>query len=430
MSHGWREIVEPGLYRAHRVGCRSSEDRKPGRRCSCSWQAKVPGATPGTTRTVTFHGSLSDARAEKRRLMAAGRPEREIVIGAGTLDELAAAYFQRRSLSWSTNTLRNRLDDYERRIGPPIGEVQVVGVTRARVEAWLADLIETAKSRRMIVQTVATLRVILGAAVEWGIIADNPAKRLRLPKPSADERPAAERVLGVDDLDRLVSSAGTIRTETMLRAIAEVGMRRGEVAGLRWGDVNLTARRLTIARQIVEEQLPQGGHRKLVTTPKSGRASVVAMSAPFAERLADWYAVSVVEGGALADGYVWPGKDGGPIHGRTLARALERACERAGLGEYVPTRDGKGTRFRAAVSPHRVRHSAASVMLSAGVPLPVVSAQLTHADPAITARIYAHVVGDDLDRAAAVFERPDGAGDGAESARGGDKPHQEGSLTT
>jgi len=160
----------------------------------------------------------------------------------------------------------------------------------------------------------------------------------------------------------------------MLRALAEVGLRRGEVRGLRWPDINPAAPRLTVTRQVVDERSPGGGRRKLVKAPKSGRTSVVAISP-------------------------------------SLAQTLERACERIGLGEYYETTSAKGervTRFRALLSPHRVRHSAASVMISAGVPLPAVAAQLTHSEASITARTYAHVIDDDLDRAAAIFERHHG----------------------
>lgn len=84
------------------------------------------------------------------------------------------------------------------------------------------------------------------------------------------------------------------------------------------------------------------------------------------------------------------------MHDRSPARALERAWVRAGLV------DDNG---RPLVSPHRLRHSSASVMIREGVPLTVVAAQFEHADPEITARIYAHLVADrDLDLGAAVFD--------------------------
>ena len=282
---------------------------------------------------------------------------------------------------------------------PTLGPLALEAVDRARAEAWLAALIASGASRRAVVQTVGTLRVILGAGVEWGRLPDNPARRLRLPKPDELVRPPAERVVGLDDLAAIFAAAGTVRTETMLRAAGEAGLRRGEIIGLRWPDVDLAARRFEVFRQVVQERLPDsGGHRKVETATKGGRARRVAFSRVFAERLADWYAESVVEGGADATGYVWPGRDGGPMHDGSLGQAVERASERAGLV------DGEG---RALVSPHRLRHSAASVMLAQRVPLTVVAAQLGHADPAITARIYAHLVDDrDLDLAAGAFELP------------------------
>lgn len=93
------------------------------------------------------------------------------------------------------------------------------------------------------------------------------------------------------------------------------------------------------------------------------------------------------------------------MHDRSAHRALERACHRAGLEDPPARPGGRPRRF---VTLHGLRHTAASLMLAGGVPLTVVAAQLGHADPAITARIYAHLVsGRDLDLAAAVFERPE-----------------------
>jgi integrase len=179
----------------------------------------------------------------------------------------------------------------------------------------------------------------------------------------------------------------------MLRVSAECGLRRGEVIGLRWSDLDLAARRLTVARSIWQESGRDGGApARHVKRPKSGEVRSVATSAGLAARLADWYAVSVIESGASADGYVFPGKDGGPMGAYTPGQALGRACVRAGLV------DDAG---RPLVSWHGLRHTAASVMLSRGVPLPDVAAQLRHSDPRITAQVYAHMLGEDRQHAAA-----------------------------
>ncbi len=347
---------------------------------------------------VTVPGSIADARAMRRTLQASGRPK--ATAEQGTLDEFAAAYFTTKAPVLAPDTIRNRDEDYCARIAPVLGRLMLTEITRERVEVWLADLVQRATSRRMVVQTVATLRVILGAAVAWDRLPANPAVRLTLPAPETDREQAVERVLDGEQLGRLFVAAGALRTETMLRAAGEAGLRRGEIAGLRWPDVDLIDRRLSVRRSIVQERANAGAPlRKIEKTTKGRRTRRVAISSSFAARLSDWYADAVVAGGAKADGYVWPGRGGGPMHDRSLARALERALRRADLVS------DEGGRAVPLVTPHGLRHTSASIMLAGGVPLIVVSRQLGHANPNITATIYAHLLGDSqLDEAAAVFE--------------------------
>jgi integrase len=392
---GWRERVEPGLYRAHRLSCPRSADRRGGARCGCPWEFPAPGFESGRTRTVTFAGTLTEARAERRRLQVEGRPASPVTRPrASTLNDFAASYFRARAPVLAYNTVRSREYDYLTHIAPALGRLDLADVTRERVEVWLAGLAARSTSRRAVVAAVATLRVILGAAVEWGRLPANPALKLTLPPPEAREG-GAERVLTLAQLRLLIASAGTLRTETLIRAAGEAGLRRGEIAGLRWPDVDLSARRAQIRRQVVQERLPGGGHRKTIAPTKGRRTRKAALSPVLAARLADWYAASVVGGGADAQGFVWPGRDGGPMHDRSAHRAVERACGRAGLV------DASGVPL---VGLHGLRHTAASVMLLAGVPLLVVSRQLGHASVDVTARVYAHLVDDGaLDLAADAF---------------------------
>jgi integrase len=347
---------------------------------------------------VTVAGSIVDARATRRTLQASQRPAPP--AGADTLDEFAAAYFTAKAPVLAPDTIRNRDEDYCARIAPVLGRLRLAEITRERVEVWLAELVPRAASRRMVVQTVATLRVILSTAVAWGRIPVNPATRLVLPAPNTEQEQAVERVLDARQLQSLFASAGTLRTETMIRAAGEAGLRRGEIAGLKWPDIDLIERRLVIRRSIVQERPGPGrALRKIEKTTKGRRARRVAISSSFAQRLGDWYAEAVVAGGATPDGHVWPGRGGGPMHDRSLARALERALRRAGL---VADGDGRSVPL---VTPHGLRHTCASIMLARGVPLIVVSRQLGHANPNITATIYAHLLGDSqLDEAAAAFE--------------------------
>jgi integrase len=415
---GWRETIEPGLYRAHRLACPSSADRRPGRRCRCPFQIQAPGARPGATRFVSVPGTVGEARAERRRLLAAGRSESAAdhpAVGSDTLDAFAAHYLRAKSAVLAPATIYTTEESYRLRVSPELGGLRLDEITRERVEVWLAQLVGRASSRRMVTKTVEALRVILAAAVAWGRIPTNPASGLRVPRTDGHQERSVERVIDQAQLGLLLSQgARTLAAETIFRAAGEAGLRRGEVIGLKWPDVNLPARRLEVRRGVWQEREP-GGWR-IEKSTKGRRARRVAITEAFASRLADLYAQSVVEGGADAAGHVWPGRRGGAMAADSPGQLLERALRRCGLV------DGND---RPLVSFHGLRHSAGSIMLAAGVPLIVVSRQLGHANPQITATVYAHLLSDsELDRAAGVFEPRDSARTMRETMRESGAPKQ------
>jgi len=402
---GWRETVEPGIYRTHRVACDSSADQKPGRRCGCPFQVKVPGLTPGSTRMVTVAGSITQARTERRRLMADGRPEPVVVVEPTSLNEFAAHYLRARSAVLSSAAIYSTEESYRLRVAPAFGHLEISEITRERLESWMADLVATASSRRMVTKSVEAIRVILAAAVEWGRIPANPAARLRLPPSDSHTEQAVERVLTLEQL-RLLASAGATdrRQEALIRVAGEAGLRRGELIGLRWSDIDFPARRINVRRSVWQERTgPRKGEKSEKST-KGRRRRAVAISGDLARLLADLYAESVVERGRPAEGPVWPGRDGEHMAADTPTQIVERAQDRCGLVENPRPRP-KGERPRPLVTLHGLRHTAGSIALAAGVPLIVVSRQLGHSNPQITATVYAHLLSDSqLDDVAAVFE--------------------------
>jgi integrase len=389
---GWRERIEPGIYRAHRVACPASRDHRAGRRCACSFQILVPGKVPGRTKMLTIHGTVTEARAVKRRLQAQGRPQvPRDEHPDETLDVFAARYLRAKSATFSPHTIKSIETEYRLRIAPTLGPLCLSQITRERVELWLAELVGRASSRRMVTQGVATLRMILSTAVSWGRIATNPAARLRLPAPETQVRQRVERVLTEAQLATLYRDGpGTLRIATMLRAAAEGGLRRGEIIGLRWDDVDLAGRRIHVRRSVWHVDGKVGEK-----TVKGRRSRKVAISEATARLVADWHDESVTRGGADPQGYVWPGRRRGPMHAHAPTHAVMRAMARAGLVD----KDGKPL-----VSLHGLRHTCGSILLARGVPLIVVSRHLGHADPNITARVYAHLLSEtQLDEAAEVF---------------------------
>lgn len=376
---GWREPIESGIHRAHRVACPSTDDHKARRRCSCPYEVRVPGGR-GSSRTVTVDGSLEDARRHRARAQADAGTVREAPSAPETLREHAAAWFRVRATQLAPSTLQTYDIAYRKRIDPHLGEVPLEQVTRKKVEEWVALLIAKEEPRRQLEIALRTLSTMLTAAVEWHALPMNPAMRIKLP-PAPPKVRAVERVLTDAQAQRLVLHAGGLRNETMIRAALEAGLRRGEIVGLRWPDVQFDERRLVVRRSVWRgSKGPQH-----VRVPKAGRERRCAITRDFAKRLGEWYEASVVSGGASADGYVWPGNEGEPLDGRAAARVVERACKRAKLIDVDE---------KALVSTHRLRHTAVSSALARGVALMTVSKQIGHADPRVTAEVYAHLVDD------------------------------------
>jgi integrase len=377
---GWRERIETGIYRRHRGSCASVVDRVPGRRCACAYTFLAPG-DDGTRRWVVVEGALADARRGRARaVVASGLTPAVTRVAAQTLHEFAGEWFRARSLTLRPATLEIHERSYTRRIAPQLGALRLDELNRARLEAWLNELLRTDPARRSIEQAIATLRAMLSTAVEWDQVQSNPALRLRMPKTRETNR-SVERVLNPEQVETMLAHVGSVRAETMLRAAVEAGLRKGEIIALRWPDVLLDERRLVIRASIWQGR---GGQRVLLT-PKSGRPRRVAISPELVEALARYRTEITNEHGEPLAALVWPGRNDQPLGRKTPNQLLERILNRAGLV------DGAA---RPLVNFHGLRHTAASIAFARGVPLIAISRQLGHASVAVTSIVYAHLIDD------------------------------------
>jgi integrase len=409
---GWRERVESGIYRQHRVGCASSADQRPGRRCGCPLHIAVPGDGGSTLEALDAGETLTDARRRRRVALAAGPRARP----AGdprpqTVRDLARAFLRARAPLLAPATVRT-LEEGFRDALPVIGGVELDRLSRDRAEALVAALLAAGRSPHATRKALAALRPACTFAVERGWLDANPCARVRVPEPPRDpgELAPVERVLTADELERLYRHAAGVRDEVVLRLAGDAGLRSGEVRGLAWPDVDLAARRLHVRRSLWRREDPK--------LPKSRRARRVAISPELADALSRLYALEVVERGLDANGYVLVGRDGARAvcesYGLAVAARAQRA---AGL---VVERNGKR---HPRITFHELRHTRASLALRDRVDLVTVARQLGHAGPHITATVYAHLVDDGALDAVATAGRTDrgsavGASIGGELAAG------------
>ena len=154
------------------------------------------------------------------------------------------------------------------------------------------------------------------------------------------------------------------------------GARRGEIAGLRWVDVDLDDARITIRQALLA-----GDGEVYVSSPKSGRGRTVDLGQATVEKLREHRDRQILEKaetwGWENSGYVFVRKYGSPLDPNTLTRTFRWIVDHSELPR---------------IRLHDLRHTHASIAVKAGVPIGVVSERLGHASPEFTLHRYAHVM--------------------------------------
>jgi integrase len=241
--------------------------------------------------------------------------------------------------------------------------------------------IRLGRSPKTISNAIVVLSAMFKDAVNWDRVAASPASGLERPR---DDRAPEDRMRPLDaaGLRALVEAAEGEFARALLVTAAMTGMRRGELLGLRWRDVDYTNRRVWVRRSI--------GLGGVVKEPKT-RRSVRAIALPkmVADELEAHWKTSGFRAG---DDYVFANAAGKPLDGRNMVRELfEPARRRANLPPV---------RF------HDLRHSYASVLIEQGAHPKVISDQLGHASVQITMDRYSHLfegaysdVSDELEKA-------------------------------
>lgn len=150
----------------------------------------------------------------------------------------------------------------------------------------------------------------------------------------------------------------------------DTGARRGELLALRWSDIDWDARTVSITRNrvVMNGEVVEG-------TPKSKRSIRdvdIDMAVPALRR---WQRDQLADTGRSE--FVFTDEIGEPVRPDRVNHLFRQACKAAAVPD---------------IGPHGMRHTAATLMLGAGLPLHVVSQRLGHADTSITASRYAHVL--------------------------------------
>lgn len=347
----------------------------------------LPTGPDGKRRQATStYDSEADAKSARRRIL--------LEIDSGThvaRDTITVEAYIERWLAGLHNKKATTRKGYGWNLRPVVeayGSKPLQSLTKADLDRLVAKRQTEGVKPRTIALTLVVLGAALKAAQAEGLVTRNVAALV--------DKPASEEA----HEDRVGQAWTAEQARTFLTHVAPdryaaawrlslYGLRRGEVLGLRWQDIDLTAGTVTVRSTRVV-----AGGEVVTSSTKNRRSRTLKVGPEVIEDLLVLQGVQEIEahnaGGRYnPDGLVVVNEAGDPIRPETYSDYFRAHAKAAGLPR---------------IRLHDLRHTAASLLLSNGVPLTVAAKVLGH-DPQVLAQVYSHPYEDDEAAATAALAR-------------------------
>ncbi|WP_288433062.1 site-specific integrase [uncultured Deinococcus sp.] len=318
-----------------------------------------------------------------------------------TVGEMVTEFMTAKRATWADRTAWNNEALYTRHVAPHLAHLKAAGIDPRRLRAYFQTLSlkrtdpDTGKTRPPLGYSAQRQIhvLLLGAykrAIADGLLRDNPAQHARPLSPTKGGAAAAVKVkhFPPEDLARFVDAARADRFALPLAFLALTGLRIGEALGLTWGDVQEDRAgapfvEVSKTRSEFEGKYYEGGTKTAAGTRRvylSGEA--LGIVEDMRQRVGiEARALGYRGQGVKPGAPLFPSTDGRPMRQDTLRAVMRRTCEAAG----VPL-----------LSPHALRHSTGTYLISRGEDPVSVAALLGHAQVSTTLNIYAHALPDKL----------------------------------
>jgi integrase len=349
-----------------------SKRQPPGR-----WRVRWYGPD-GKGKAKTFQ-KLPQAEAEVHAITARldKGSYRDPKSGKAAVKVVAEEWFSsKRKIGRTTrHDYRELLDNY---VIPKWGDWQIGAIQWEDVSAWLTELCtKPGKSGRIlgpqrVIKTYRVFSMVMKHAVFSKRIATSPCHDHDLPRPDDED----EHVyLTYDQLERLALAAGEYRL--LVLTLGYCGIRWAEASAIKTGRLLVPKRRIRIVQNYTDVK------GELALGPvKNHEKRSVPLPRSFADELGS------LAHGRRADDLLFTAPEGGPLrYSNFRARIFDPAVKAAGL-------EGMG------VTPHKLRHTAASLAIAAGADVKIIQTMLGHKDASMTLNVYGHLFPDRLDEVA------------------------------
>ena len=375
-----------------------------------SYVIRVTDST-GVSKPRWVGGFPTEAAAKRARDQARTAADRGEYIDRSTLtvDQYLHRWLEGHALEVKPRTRAGYAHLIAVYVTPRIGARRLQELRPADLSGLYRDLLaaggkdERPLSTRTVEYVHAVLRKAFADAVRTDqLLSSNPAERAKRPRKTPAE---AVVVWSVADLSAFLAVTAAHRLHGFFRLAAYTGARRGELMNLRWAEIHLGDSqgqgafiRLRGTVSVIDGVRVEG-------TTKGGRERTVSIDPGTVAILTQHRARQDTDRGLaggswVAGDHVFRQELGGPLFPDTptaLMAKLQRQHNTAAVQA--------GRALLPMIRLHDLRHLHATLLLKAGVPVHVVAARLGHADPAITLRVYAHVLDEQASGAATTFEQ-------------------------
>ncbi|MDX3457246.1 site-specific integrase [Streptomyces sp. ME02-8801-2C] len=367
------------------------------------WEAAGYVLAPGNTRRrVRVYGTTrKEALAKLTEKIAASNRGLPAPSAQGSLAAYLTYWLENVAIHHLRENTHTRYTAVTRLyLTPGLGKKKLTKLTAKDVRTWLNQLrttcqcctraLDTARdqprccaagkccSKRLSPLTLAYVHSVLKSALEHAVreeeIPRNVARNVRTGTP----RPRRFEPLTTEEAREFLAAASGHRLQPLFELALHTGLRKGELLGMRWEDLDLAGGTASIRRTL--QRTNSSGLTALPTKTQSSerRIAVPTTCLRSLEQHRDRQREEHEAAGEgwQNSGYVFTRPDGAPVEGSTLTRHFNTLLRQAKL---------RRIRF------HDLRHSAATLLLEQGVELVVIKELLGHAHIGVTATVYAHV---------------------------------------
>jgi integrase len=327
-----------------------------------------------------FDGNREQAQAELNRLIASKSEESRRDNSKTTVNQLFDQWFETVAQNrYSHLTFKNYQWTIANDVRSIIGEVWLSELQPKHIQSVLSKMAARGTSSNTRRRLYCVISTALDSAVAWGLLETNPITRVERPRREVKEMHA----LTQDEVRRFLAVTERGFYAEYFRTAVVTGMRPGELAGLRWPDVDCKECTISVQRSLLWKGKFDEGWMLVPPKTERGRRQITiskSLASSLAALKRRQKRVKRAAGDQYQDhGLIFADREGNPLYPDPfIKQVFKPALKRAGLPKTIRLYD--------------LRHTSATLLLKAGEHIKVVSERLGHSNVAITLETYAHVL--------------------------------------